>query len=154
MSMQLDFQDAPMHNIQGWPKRMRKNPRKNRVEEPPPRVDSSPGLIVACPTEAVDKSSKEVRPTHDHRNHSKQDEEEAPAHNTRTRKGTRSITQELMMAAVEMSTAQAGLRNLASRKSPIQMLCEMVVSIMDVNGDLLEYRHLMKREEYQKIWGK
>ena len=25
---------------------------------------------------------------------------------------------------------------------------------MDVNVDLLEYRHLMKRVEYQKIWGK
>ena len=25
---------------------------------------------------------------------------------------------------------------------------------MDVNGDLLEYRHLMKGEEYRDIWGK
>ena len=32
--------------------------RKNRVEELPPRVDSSQGLIVAYPMEAVDKSSK------------------------------------------------------------------------------------------------
>ena len=76
------------------------NQIKNSQEEPPPRVDASQGLIVAYPKEAVDKTSKEAQPTQDHRNHSKQDEEEAPAHNTRARKGTRSITQDLMMAAV------------------------------------------------------
>ena len=59
-----------------------------------------------------------------------------------------------MMAAVEMTTAQPTPRNLASRKFPMQMLCEMAGSIMDVNGNLLEYRHLMKRVEYRKIWGK
>ena len=101
------------------------NPRKNRLEEPPPRVDASQGLIVAYPKEAVDKASKEAQPTQDHRNQSKKDEEEAPAHNTRARKGTRSITQELMMATVEMTTAQPTPRNLASRKLPMQMLCEM-----------------------------
>ena len=116
------------------------------MEEPPPRVDASPGLIVAYRKEAVDKSSKEARPTQDHKNHRKQDEEEAPAHNNRARKGTRSITKELMMAAVEMSTAQPTPRNLASRKFSMKILCEMARAIMDVDGDLLEYRHLMKRE--------
>ena len=128
--------------------------RQNRVEEPPPRVNASQGLIVAYPKEAVYKASKEAQTTQDHRNHSKQDEEEAPAHNNRARKGMRSITQELMMAAVEMTTVQPTLRNLASRKFPMQMLCEMAVSIMDMNGNLLEYRHLMKRVEYRKTWGK
>ena len=127
---------------------------EKRVEELPPRVDVSPGMIVAYPTEAVDKLSKESRTTQDHRNHRTQDEEEAPAHNTRARKGTRSITQELMLAAVEMSTAQPTPINLASRKFPMQMLCEMAGAIMDVNGGLLEYIHLMKREEYRNIWGK
>ena len=56
------------------------------------------------------------------------------------------------MAAVEMSTAQPTPRNLSSRKFPMQILCEMEGSIMDLNGDLLEYRHLMKRVEYRKIW--
>ena len=130
------------------------NSRKHRVEEPPPRVDASPGLIVAYPTEAVDKASKEARPTQDHRNHRKQDEEEAPARNTQERKGTRSITHELMMSAVEMATAQPTPRKLASRKFPMQMLFEMAGSIMDVNGNLLEYINLMKRVEYRNIWGK
>ena len=34
------------------------------------------------------------------------------------------------------------------------MLCEMAGSIMDLNGDLLEYRHLIKRGGYREIWGK
>ena len=58
------------------------------------------------------------------------------------------------MAAVQITTAQPTPRNLASRKFPMQMLCEMAVSIMDVNGELLEYRHVMKKVEYRKIWGK
>ena len=66
----------------------------------------SPELVVAWPTEAVVEFSKEALPTQDHRNYITQDEEESPAHNTRTRKVTRSITQELMLIAVEMSTAQ------------------------------------------------
>ena len=103
-------------------KKYAQNPRKNRVEEPPPRVESIPGLIVAYPTEAVDKYSKEAWPTQDHINHRKQYEEEAPAHKTRARKGTRSITQDLMMAAVEMTTAQPTPRNLASRNFPIQFV--------------------------------
>ena len=36
----------------------------------------------------------------------------------------------------------------------MKMLCEMAGSILDVNGDLLEYIHLMKRVEYRNIWGK
>ena len=59
-----------------------------------------------------------------------------------------------MIAAVEMTTAQPTPRNLASRKFPMQILCEMAGSIMNLNGDLLEYVHLMKRYEYRNIWGK
>ena len=51
------------------------------------------------------------------------------------------------MSAVEITTDQPTLRNLARRKFPMQMLCEMEGSIIDVNGKLLEYRHLMKRVE-------
>ena len=120
------------------------NVQNPSVDEPPPRVDVSTGLIVSYPTEAVVKSSKEAWPTQDHRNYITQDEEEAPAHNTRTRKGTRSITKELILAAVEMSTVQPMPRNLASIKFPMRLLCDMAGAIMDVNVDLLEYRHLMK----------
>ena len=59
-----------------------------------------------------------------------------------------------MLAAVEISTERPTPRNLSSRKFPMQMLCEMAGAIMDVNGGLLEYIHLMKREEYRNIWGK
>ena len=64
------------------PRVAEQNAQNPRVEEPPPRADVSPGLIVAYPTEAVVKSSKEALPTQYHRNYITQDEEEAPAHNT------------------------------------------------------------------------
>ena len=82
------------------------NVQNPSVDEPPPRVDVSTGLIVSYPTEAVVKLSKEAWPTQDDRNYITQDEEEAPAHNTQTRKGKRYITQDLMSAAVERSTAK------------------------------------------------
>ena len=108
------------------------------MEEPPPRVEVSPGTIVAYPTEAVVKSSKKALPTQDHRNYITQDEEEAPAHNTQTREGTRSITQKMMLAEVEISTAQPTQRNLDSITFPMQMLFEMAGAIMDLNENLLE----------------
>ena len=70
------------------PRVAKQNAQYPRVEEPPPRVDISPGLIAVYPTEAVVESSKEVLPTQDHRNYITRDEEESPAYNTRTRKGT------------------------------------------------------------------
>ena len=59
------------------------NAQYPRVEEPPPRVDVSPGIFVVWPTEAVVESSKEALPTKDHRNYITHDEEEAPAQKAR-----------------------------------------------------------------------
>ena len=53
------------------------NAQSPRVEDPPPRVDDSPGLVVAWPMEAVVMSSKEALQTKYHSNSITQDEEEA-----------------------------------------------------------------------------
>ena len=45
------------------PRVAEQNAQSPRVEEPHPRVDVSPGLFVAGPTEAVVESSKEALPT-------------------------------------------------------------------------------------------
>ena len=57
-----------------------------------------------------------------------------------------------MLAAVEISTERPTPRNLSSRNFPMQMLCEMAGSVMDLNGDLLECIHLIRREEYIEMW--
>lgn len=56
-----------------------------------------------------------------------------------------------------METAQPKLnpRNVASRKYPLEFLCEFANAVMDENtGEMLEYRHLIKRPEYRDVWSK
>ena len=36
----------------------------------------------------------------------------------------------------------------------MQLLYELAGAVMDVNGELLQYRHLIKRPEYREIWGR
>ena len=36
----------------------------------------------------------------------------------------------------------------------MQLLCEMAGAVLDAEtGDLLEYRHLIRRPHYQEVWG-
>ena len=43
----------------------------------------------------------------------------------------------------------------ASRKYPLQFLCDLAYTVLDdETGDLLEYRHLMKHPKYKDIWTK
>ena len=42
----------------------------------------------------------------------------------------------------------------ASRKFPIQLVCDLANAVMDTNGELLQYLHLMARPEYWVVWGK
>jgi hypothetical protein len=44
-------------------------------------------------------------------------------------------------------------RQAASRKYPLQLLCDMAYAILDdETGDLLEYRHLIKHPKYKDVW--
>jgi len=43
----------------------------------------------------------------------------------------------------------------ASRKYPLQFLCDLAYAVLDdETGDLLEYRHLMKHPKYKDVWTK
>ena len=118
-----------------------------------PRVPNEPQLIVACPTDAVVTSERQY-PCPPLPNYITQEDSDAPANNTRARRGaTRSITQETILQCMEVSSASFNPKNLASRKFPLQFLCEMAGAVMDTNGDLLQYRHLIKRPEYREVWG-
>ncbi|KAL7523277.1 hypothetical protein ACHAXR_000105 [Thalassiosira sp. AJA248-18] len=55
---------------------------------------------------------------------------------------------------MEMSSANVTAQNLAARKFPMQLLCELAGAVMDANGELLQYRHLINRPEYREVWGK
>ena len=131
-------------------------------EEPQPRVEDTipplqivppPEMIVACPTDAFVPIEK----PNDHSNlpnYISQDEFEPPARRTRSnRRVERSITQETILSCMEFTSVQLKPKNLASRKFPMQFLCEFAGAVMDANGELLQYRHLIKRPEYKRVWG-
>ena len=59
---------------------------------------------------------------------------------------------EVMLMACEFS--QCGMKPslLAQRRFPMRLIFEITGSIMDANGEMLEYWHLMKWLEYAEIW--
>ena len=134
-----------------------------RVETPSPRVQiveaaqqeqqivaSAPqGLLVESPP--ADKANT---PTP---NYISQDEEEPPAYNTRGRRAAaaRTLTQESILSAIDISSLQLNTAKLASRQFPRQVTCEMANAVVDAEtGELMEYRHLMKNPKYREIWSK
>ncbi len=84
------------------------------------------------------------------------DDDSPPSANTRQRRqGT--LTQDYMLHIMEQPGYKAPFtpRQAASRKYPLQFLCDMAYAILDdETGDLLEYRHLIKHPKYRDIWSK
>ena len=81
---------------------------------------------------------------------------QAPAYNTRSQASTRSITQEVMLMTMDISSAAKKITpsQAASRKYPLEFLCEYAEAVLDgATGELLEYRHLIKHPKYKDVWG-
>ena len=66
------------------------------------------------------------------------------------------MSDEVLLSCVQMSKEVViDPRAAASRKYPIQMLCDLAGAVLDEDtGDLLEYRHLVKHPKYREDWGK
>lgn len=114
---------------------------------------ASGGALGTTPGEAVGRS-----PSLLDANIISQDEDDtAPAYNTRARQiETRTPTQEMALMAMDMSGGGAKFtaRQAASRKYPLNFLCEWANSVLDgETGELLEYRHLIRRPQHKEIWG-
>ena len=86
------------------------------------------------------------------------DYNDSPAANTRQQRETRSLTQDFMLHCMEIPGYKAPFtaRQAASRKYPLQFLCDLAYAVLDdATGDLLEYRHLMKHPKYKDVlWTK
>ena len=91
-----------------------------------------------------------------------QDEEEedeevaGPSVKTRARTTTRTVTQEVLLQMADVSSSGIAVmpRSAASRKSPMQFLCDYANVVLDgKTGELLEYRHLMACPKYKQAWG-
>ena len=120
-----------------------KSPRVKKSKNS--RVDKD--LIVTCPRSVV--AQEKNRPTPPKINYtSKPPQSETPAANTLSREFSRTATQEALLSAIKMSSTTATTKILAARKLPIKLLCEMAREVMDSIGEMLEKRHLMKRDKY------
>ena len=79
---------------------------------------------------------------------------DGPAHNTRAKQLSRSITQDCILSTVEISTAKISASAASQRKYPKQILNEIASAVLDVEtGEMMEYRHLMQNPKYRKDWG-
>ena len=86
------------------------------------------------------------------------DQQDSVSNNTRnraTRRETRSITHEAALSAMEFSSVPIKARQLAKKKFPLALICEIAGAVLDPEtGDLLEYRHLLSRPKYKEVWTK
>ena len=66
-----------------------------------------------------------------------------------------SITTDVMLTVMQMSRPKIDARQLASRRFPLEFLCEFANAVMDQEtGDMLEYRQLIKRPKFRETWSK
>ena len=84
-----------------------------------------------------------------------QDDDDAPSANTRLQQKKRTITQDYLfhMMDIPFQTQPFTNKMVASRKFPLQFLCDFASAVLDdKTGDLLEYRHLLKHPKYKDVW--
>ena len=59
-----------------------------------------------------------------------------------------------MLTAVEESGAHPTARQAATRKFPLHFLVDLAAAVLDEEtGELLEYRHLIKKPKLKEQWG-
>ena len=84
-------------------------------------------------------------------------QDDSPAENTRSKTRKQEtimrMSDEVMLSCIQM-TKQATInpKAAASRKYPVQLLCELAAAVLDQDtGDLLEYKHLLKHPKLKKL---
>jgi hypothetical protein len=80
-----------------------------------------------------------------------------PAANTRQQRKVRTITQDYLFHMMDIPGRTKPFNNqqAASRKYPLQFLCDFAAAVLDdKTGDLLEYRHLIRHPKYRDTWSK
>jgi hypothetical protein len=80
-----------------------------------------------------------------------------PSANIRHQCRGRNITEDFLFHMMDMPTPTQPFttRQVASRKFPLQFLCDFASAVLDnKTGDLLEYCHLLKHSKYKDVWSK
>ena len=68
-------------------------------------------------------------------------------------KNTRYTQREKLLSAVDLSGSCPSAQQCARRRFPMKFLTDYAGTVLDKSGELLEYRHLIKRPEYKEAWG-
>ena len=106
----------------------------------PPRVAKDKNIPDIVPTGTIDDNDK--------RN--------TPSRNTRSQSTSLIIMEEVMLSSCQMSSTsyQIDPQKSAIRKYLLQLFCEIAGAVLDEEtGDCLEYHHLVKHPNHQKVWG-
>ncbi len=87
-----------------------------------------------------------------------QDKNDAsPSVNMQQQKQTRTLTQDFMLQCMEILGYKASFtaKQAASRKYPLQFLCDLAYAVLNnKTGNLLKYHLLMKHPKYKDVWTK
>jgi hypothetical protein len=84
-----------------------------------------------------------------------QDDDDAPSANTQLQQKKRTITQDYLFHTMDIpfQTQPFTNKQAASRKFPLQLLCNFASAVLDdETGDLLKYCHLLKHPKYKGVW--
>ena len=73
---------------------------------------------------------------------------ETPSTNNRSRRKSRTLTQESILASIQLRQTEMNARTLVSRKFPRHMLNAV---LNEDTGKLMEYRHLIGNPKYREI---
>ena len=86
-------------------------------------------------------------------NNISKDDGNTPAQNTRSKR--KALTQEVILSCMELTDTPATPRQLALKKLPMKLLCEIAGAVLDgETGEMMEYRHLRISPRYREVWGK
>jgi hypothetical protein len=80
-----------------------------------------------------------------------------PSANMQQQRELRTLTQEFILQCMEIPGYKAPFtaKQAASRKYPLQFLCDLTYAVLDdKTGNLLKYCHLMKHLKYKDLWTK
>jgi hypothetical protein len=136
---------------------LKKRAQAERVhnESMPSMINHSPHTLVEVPYPDAEFGHVPETPV------ISQDEDDTigayPAANTCQQQKVQTITQDYLFHMMDIPglTKPFSNQQAASRKYPLQFLCDFASAVLDdKTGDLLEYRHLLRHPKYRDVWSK
>ena len=102
-------------------------------------------LVVACPPAVVASKVGSKHPMPLFPNYITKEQPEEPAFQRKPKRvAALAFNQKDILTAVKITECKLNPEKLAQQIFPKQLICGLAGAVMDKNGAILEYRHLMK----------